>query len=235
MADLAADRGCLDEGEAVLDQVAGLVSMRRAGVRPARPVPPLVPAPTDSRAVCPRAASLRLRGLLDEWPDLVDEWLGHVAAQGYRLAPNDVVTLLARTRGDHHRRATIMSLSGPLAGWLIELFPDQFTERSRGGAKRAPDDDQPGATGLPPDLAALVQLGGPQLAKTLAEGLVSGRFEPRHRPLLLRLLGAVPFAALEPVSIALARAGSNAATMGLALTLSDFAATRFQMIQELLP
>jgi hypothetical protein len=246
VATLVADRARTDPGEGVLDQVAVLVASRRAGVRPGVVAAPLAPAPADPRPIRPPAAGRRLALLLAAWPELVDEWLARLVAAGYRLAPDDAVALLARTRADPARRQAVVAACGPLAVWLVELFPGELSLRGRrqppasgatvtaGGPAPA---SQPAALSadLPPDIAALVDVPADVLAGALVAGLTSGRFQARHRPLLLRLLQQVPFASLEPVAGALARAGTNAHTMGLALALADFAATRCQMIQELLP
>jgi hypothetical protein len=250
VASLVAQRARTDPGEAVLDQVAALVAGRRAGIRPGAVAAPLEPPPADPRPVRPAAAGRRLALLLEAWPELVDEWLARLVAAGYRLAPDDAVALLARTRAEPQRRQAVVAACGPLAVWLVELFPGELSPRGRrqpaapapavtpGTAPAAAPGVEPPAdlaADLPPDLAALVHLPGDVLADALAAGVTSGRFQARHRPLLLRLLQQAPFASLEPVAAALARAGTNAHTMGLALSLADFAATRCQMIQELLP
>ena len=226
LAELAAARHAGDAGEALLDRVAVLGALRKGGLRPGPGVPLLVPAAGDLRPICPPAATTRLVDLLAAWPQLVDEWLATVVAQGWRLSPELVVPLLAKFRSDGARRALVREAAGPLADWLVELFPHLVAPR------KATVKPEPPA--LPADIARLAELEGEALAFTLADGLERGELVNRHRPLLERLLCLVPVAHLPACAALLNRAGTNPNTMGLALSLADLATTRHAMIQELL-
>ena len=139
--ELVSARARGDDAERVLDEVAAISAMRRAGLRPGPGAPSLVPAPEDARPTCRPAAVDRLYDLLEQWPALVDPWLDGVARGGWRLPADIAVELLNRWRADPRRRATVMHLTGALAEWLVELFPVELapgrserTERSgRGG------------------------------------------------------------------------------------------------------
>jgi hypothetical protein len=135
--------------------------------------------------------------------------------------------MLQRFRTDGRRRAAIIELAGPVADWLVELDLAPVG----GGKPAAPDLDLPPPAG---DFAPLWELPGDQLAATLLDGLTRAQLANRHRPLLVRLICEIPAERLAPVIDALSRAATNAATMGLALTLADLAQIRATMIQELL-
>lgn len=219
-----------------LDLAAALDAARRAGVRPGPVGALLVPAPVDVRPVCRESAAVRLTELIEYWPVLVDEWLERAHAGGWRLAPELVPGLLARVRAEPRRRAAVSALAGPLADWLVGLglAPPAAPARTGRGAPTAQDADDHLPT-PPADLAGLWRLDGPALASALADGLERAQLANRHRPMLVRLLCEVPVGHLAPVAQRLGRAGTNAATMGLALHLADLATTRAAMIQELLP
>jgi hypothetical protein len=212
---------------APLDQVAALAALRRAGLRPGPAAPPLITPPVDLRPVCLEAASRRLHEIIEQWPVLIDEWLRLARAGGWRLAPELVPTMLQRFRTDGRRRSAVIELAGPVADWLVELDLAPIG----GGKPAAPDLDLPPPTG---DLAPLWALPGDQLAAALLDGLTRAQLANRHRPVLVRLICEVPVERLAPVIDALSRAATNAATMGLALTLADLAQIRATMIQELL-
>lgn len=226
LADAVARLAPADDAESVLAQVALLGAARRAGLRAAAPVAELAPCPPDDRPVCPPAAAARLPMLLEHAPTLVDEWLDRVDRAGYRLPPDLAATLLARHRADA-RRALVERATGPLAAWLTGLFPDTLAP-PRG---RVPTPVEPPP--LPADLAELVARPAPEIAAALAGGLADGRLGARLRAPLVQLVSRLRPSTLGPVAEALSRAGTNPATLGLALTLADLARTRAAMIAEL--
>ena len=216
-----------DDAASVLVQVALVAAGRRGGVRPGPPAAELMRCADDPRPPCPPAAARRLPELVEHWPSLVDEWLDVVAARGYRLPPALAVTLLRRHRADA-RRALVERAAGPVAEWVTELFP---AELGRGRSRLAPAPVEPPP--LPADLAALVALPAADTAAVLGHGLATGRFGVRLRASLVQLVGALPAESLPVVADALARAGTNPATLGLALSLADLAQTRAAMLAEL--
>ncbi len=219
-----------DDSELVLDRVAAIAAMRRAGLRPGPVVPGLLTAPDDPRPVCRPAAVERLPDLLEHWPVLVDQWLAELDRGGWRLPPDAVVELLGRWRNDPERRAVVHHLAGPIATWLVELFPAELAPVRREGARPAAVERR-----LPPDIAPFATLDASALAAALASGLDDGALGVRHRPALIDLLMQVPPERLATVADALERAGANPTTMGLALSLADLARTRLAMIEELTP
>jgi hypothetical protein len=110
------------------------------------------------------------------------------------------------------------------------LFPEQLAARP-GGSRTLVEPPGP----LPADIARYAEFDAELLASSLAVGLERGELSNRHRPMLVRLLCLVSPAVLPTVAAALHRAGSNPATMGLALGLADLTSIRHSMIQELLP
>ena len=229
VAEVDRERGAGDGGERLLDELAVLVALRRGGVRPGPPAPLLLPAPPDPRPVCRPAAVRVLDDVLAEWPGLFDEWLALLGSGGWRLAPELVVPLLARFRADPSRRIAVAA--GPLAEWLTELFPELLAPRRR--TSSAADHEPPGP--IPPDIARLAELPAGELAAALAIGIERAELTTRVRPSLVRLLCTVPAASLPGCAAALNRAGTNPATMGLALALADLATLRWTMIEALLP
>ncbi|HEY5877069.1 MAG TPA: hypothetical protein VIT64_17290 [Ilumatobacteraceae bacterium] len=225
-----------DDSEVVLDRVAAITAMRRAGLRPGPVVPGLVTAPDDPRPVCRPAAVERLHDLLEQWPVLVDQWLAELDRGGWRLPPDAVVELLGRWRNEPERRALVHHVAGPIATWLVELFPAELAP-ARSGRARPASGDRPasGERRLPPDIAPFVALDAGALAAALASGLEEGALGVRHRPALIDLLLQVPPDRLATVADALERAGTNPTTMGLALSLADLARTRLAMLEELTP
>lgn len=231
LADLTPGGIDVDDGSAVLDQIAMITAMRRAGVRPAPAAALLVPAPEDARPLCGTAAVDRLHDLLAEWPQLVDQWLELLERSGRRLPPDVAVDLLARWRNDPRRRAAVAEAAGPVTEWLVELFPDELAPGRPSRPARSPSAPPP----LPRDVASLAELDAGELAATLAGGLERGGFGVRHRAPLVQLLIDLPAERLAGLPEVLERAGTNPTTMGLALLLADLARTRLSMIEELTP
>ncbi len=235
LCDLLADRPAGDDASEALDQVAVLTVVRRAGVRPNAAAPSLVPCPDDQRPATPPAASARLVDLLTQWPILVDEWLQCAAEQRWRLSPETAVLLLERFRTDPPRRARVVSLAGPLADWLTELWPEVLAPRRPAAAGSSAAADGAGADErpLPDDIAELAALQPAEVADAVANRLETRQLGNRNRASLVQLVSALPVEALGPLAERLARAGSHPDTMGLALTLADLARTRLDLRAEL--
>jgi hypothetical protein len=241
-----------DEARDLLGQVAALTAIRRAGLRPAPPPRPLATCPRDDRPDCPLAAIRRLPELLQSWPILIDEWLAVIETSGFRLAPEDAVTLLFRYRSDPARRARVAAAAGPLADWLQPLFPELFA--SRRGSAHTPASATKSAQGgssstsrpppafvgeadqrmaLPPDLAPLVELSAEALAEALVDGLDKRRWVHRHRPLLARLICLVDPGVLPIVAHRLASGVVDPSNVVLATDLAHLSRTRADMLAEL--
>jgi hypothetical protein len=240
-----------DPAGRLLAQVAALSAARRAGLRPNPPVPTLRPVRHDRRVVCPPTVAARLAVLLDEWPDLLPEFLDRVGANDWRLTPDMAVVLLARVRRHPQLRATVQALTGPLADWLTDLFPEQF--RASKQAKQAtpalpgsapvpgPGGSTPPAgssldghqVAIPADISELLELRQPpMLAAELARRLQRGTLANRNRSSLQILIRQLDRSFLAPIADALRQAATNPNTMGVALSLGDLAHFRLSMIQE---
>ena len=253
LADLVGASRPADDAESVLVQVAALAAARRAGLRPASAALPLASCPDDDRPLCPPAAARRLDELIGAWPELVDEWLTRLAAAGFRLRPQHVVALAIRHRTDAPRRILIDEAAGPLAPWLAGLFPAQLGSAARSRTRPvAPSNTAASSTAasntavsntaavdepfpLPPDLAPLVGAAPSIVIGTLVDGLSRGRFANRHRAVLVHLVRRLDPPVLAPLAEALSRAGTNASTLGLTMSLADLARRRAAMIAELTP
>jgi hypothetical protein len=235
LCDLLADRPASDDASEALDQVALLTVVRRAGVRPNAAAAPLVRCPDDPRPPTPPVATARLIAVLEEWPNLVDEWLQCAAEQRWRLSPETAVLLLERFRADPPRRARVAVLAGPLAEWLTELWPEVLAPRrpAGGGSSRPTAALSPDQPPLPDDIAELAALPPADVAEALAARLETRQFGTRNRASLVQLVSGLPVEALPPLAERLLRAGSNPDTMGLALTLADLAPTRLNLRAEL--
>jgi hypothetical protein len=83
------------------------------------------PAPPETRQVVPPTAALRLGDLLDEWPELLHEWLSLAAERNLRvphvLLP-DLLDVAARAP-DSALAALIGRVGGERAAWLASLNP----------------------------------------------------------------------------------------------------------------
>jgi hypothetical protein len=208
-----------DGAATVIDLAAALTVVRRAGVRPGPGLAMLVAPAPDPRAVCRRAALERIALVVDEWPELVDEWLTLVGRGGWRLPGDVAVALYLRFRGDANRRATIRALSGELTEWLGEVFP----ELAARGPRRPPARPEPVPVGRSTAIDPTM----------IPEGLESGELSVRHRAALIHAICSLEPERLNVLAERLSRAGTNPNTMGLALSLADLAHTRHAMITEL--
>lgn len=231
--DLLAGLPAADDAQRALHQVVAIAAVRRAGLRPAPPAPTMVVAPPDLRPPCPPEAARRLPELVQHWPMLVAPWLQLLDDGGFALPPEHLVDLLERGRADPTTRALVLRVAGPLADWVTELFPDLQPQLRSGSAVAVGSNDPASPEALPPDLAALVAGPAQQLVAALAEGLATGSFANRHRPLLIRVVCQVPASLLPALVAALARAAPRPEAVGLTFTLAELARARAEMIAEL--
>lgn len=231
LADLAADAPQPTPSQRLLQQVAGCVVARRAGVQPGPVVATVAPPAADPRPVTPPAASGTWRRLVADWPVLEDEWLLAVAQRGRRLAPELVPTLLGRHRGDAVRHQRVLAAAGPLGDWMVGWSP-----RLACTAKHVPASGA--AMHLPelpivPELVPLLTAAPAQVARTLASGLAAAQFGTAHRAVLVNLLARLAPASLPAVGQALNRVDPSSLSIGLAFALSDLVHLRHHMLTEL--
>lgn len=243
--DLAVDRADAEPAERLLDAVAMLSAMRRAGVLPGAPAAPLPLPVDDRRPECPARAVLRLYRLLDEWPHLLLEWVETVQRQGWRLPPDVAALLLGRRRTAADVRAAAVLAAGPLGTWLAQVLPDEFESGVARGSKQSADGKQSaggkqGGAQAPevPLPAAMVRRSDEtpdEFAARVARALASATLKHIHRPALVRMVSALPLDHLRPFVAALSRAATHPETMGLVVSLSDLAQFRWDLHEELLP
>lgn len=250
LSDLAADDRRADPAGRLLQQAAAVTVARRAGLCPAEAVVSdgsAGPVPFDDRPITPPLATQTLRCIVSDWPVLEDEWLLAVVARGYRLAPELVVDVLHRHRGDPVRHARARLAAGPLGEWMLARSP-RLRVVSRRVAPPAEVSSLP-ELAVTPDLAALLAVGpdeplspsGTPLLETaeslLVDPLREGRFGPAHRPVLVHALARVHpglLAHLEPRLAAIPDdVDSNPAGHLLALSLLDLVRRRATMLTEL--
>ncbi len=223
--------------ERMLAQVAACASVRRAGVRPAPPRPPMTPPAHDPRPVCPPASVVRWHHVVGSWPVLEDEWTVTLLVNGWRAAPELVPGMLDRARTDDVRWARALAAAGPLGPWLVEHLPDPPRRRGRS----APVD--PGrvdltalpALPIPPELEAWRAEAAPAVGAGLAGGIASGRLAAAHRAVLVNLVARLPPETLGSVARALGAVDPSTSGHGLAAALADLATVRRRMLAELAP
>ncbi len=178
----------------------------------------------------PVAGAARWRPLVTAWPVLEDEWLLAVAAGGWRLAPDTLVGLLHRHRGDAARRALVCALGGPLVPWLVDHQPDLAAAPGQRAA--APLAELPGLP-VPPVIAPLLLAGNGSAAHAIAGGLDDGTFGLPHRAVLINFVARMRRDELGEVVTVLGSFDGSAPGSGLAHLLADLAATRSAMLEEL--
>lgn len=252
LADLAADDVRADPAGRLLQQAAAVTVARRAGLRAAEPVTTgerVEPVPFDGRPITPPSATHTWRCIVADWPVLEDEWLAAVVARGYRLAPELVVEVVHRHRGDPVRHARARLAAGPLGEWMVARSP-----RLRAMSRRVVSPAEVAALpelAVTPDLAPLLATGPDEpLAPSgapllgLAESLLvdplrSGRFGAAHRPVLVHALARVHPGLLVHLDPRLAAipddSASNPTGHLLALSLLDLVRRRATMLDELEP
>jgi hypothetical protein len=231
LADLAADDPQHTASERLLQQVAGCAVVMRAGFLPAETVGDLDLAPSDPRPLTPPSAAATWRRVVGDWPVLEDEWLVTVAANGWRLAPELVVPLLARHRGDATRYARVTVAAGPLAAWIVEHAPHLALR-----AKKPPQSELIGAVpDLPitPELQPLLRSDPAHVAATLAGAFEARQLAVAHRAVLINLLARMDPRQLGAVGAALDRVDPTVLAVGLAYALADLARLRRDMLAEL--
>ena len=253
LADLAADDPRPTPSSRLLQQVAGCMVVRRAGLLPGASVDRLAAPQPDPRPITPPSATATWRRMVADWPVLEDEWMLAVVAGGRRLAPELVPPVLARHRSDIVRHTRALIAAGPLGRWMIGWSP-----RLDCGAKRPVGLEH--AVASLPELAILPELqpllagpaGGPRggpgggpggsTDRPFAEpGAVLGaclgdaRYGAGHRAVLVNFVARVTPAALGPLVAALQRVDPSSPSIGVAYALSDLAALRHHMLAELEP
>jgi hypothetical protein len=235
IADLVDDTVRSTPSERMLAQVAATVAVRRAGVLPGPPRPPIAGPGPDDRPVCVPAAADRWHHVVSSWPVLEDEWLLTVITNGWRVPPELVPELLARHRTDPIRRARAELACGPLAGWLVGHLPELA---ARGAAGSQPDPSAEDVAELPPlpipaDLEPLLFADGAVVARQLAAAIDSGTLVHAHRAVLINLLARMRQDALGEVAKALEVIDGTSIGFPLASVLADLARTRQRMLDEL--
>jgi hypothetical protein len=235
IADLVDDTVRSTPSERMLAQVAATVVVRRAGVLPGSPLPPIAGPAVDERPVCVPAAAERWHHVVSSWQVLEDEWLLTLITNGWRVPPELVPELLARHRGDPIRRARAELACGPLAGWLVGHLPELAV---RGGASSQPDPRVEAVAELPslpipPDLEPLLSADGALVARQLAAAIDSGTLVHAHRAVLINLVARIRADALGEVATALEATDGSSIGFPLASVLADLARTRQRMLDEL--
>lgn len=188
-----------DSAVQLLDRAAAVATARRAGVRPASPVPLMAPAPADTRPFCSPAATDALATLLaGEHDVLLPEWFALCAQSGWRPPVHLVPTLLARGRRHPGFDVVARAVIGPLAEWLAQAMPEL-------GIARAPKPLPVGAEPFVPPrpladsaaaVTAIVAMFIDRTATWAAIGqlrLVVAALEPQWLGALLTELNRVPF------------------------------------------
>jgi hypothetical protein len=226
VADLVDDVLRPDGASRMLAAVAAVAAARRAGFTPRPTVSPLQPPAHDHRPMCSTDAVTTWRRLIAEWPVLEDEWVLTVVEQGLRLAPDALVELLARHRGDGVRHARVLSAAGPAASWVIDHFP----ELARSSTREVSVESVVSLPTLPipPELAELVSVDAHTFSTQLAAGFASRGFGPPDRAVLVNLIARCRPAVLLDAAESLERTH-----VGLALALADMARLRHRMLTEL--
>jgi hypothetical protein len=235
IADLVDDTVRSTPSERMLAQVAATVAVRRAGVLPGPPLPPVAGPDVDERPICVPAAAERWHHVVSSWPVLEDEWLLTVLTNGWRVPPDLVPELLARHRSDPIRRACAELACGPLAGWLVGHLSDLA---ARGAASTQPDPSADDiahlpALPIPPDLEPLLHADGDVIAPQLAGAIDAGLLVHAHRAVLINLVARMRPDALPRVASALEAIDGRSVGFPLASVLADLAHTRHQMLDEL--
>ena len=134
-----------DPAQALLQQAMLVAIPALTGAQPARYEGSLPePAPADDRPLIPRAAQLRLRAVLDVYPDLLGEWLAAVRASGSRLPSADMPRLLDAGRRDVSVRGILAEVLGARGHWLARANPEwRYLLREPFGPPRPEDWDGP--------------------------------------------------------------------------------------------
>jgi hypothetical protein len=235
IADLVDDTVRSTPSERMLAQVAATVAVRRAGVLPGPPMPPVAGPDVDDRPTCVPAAAERWHHVVSSWPVLEDEWMLALLTNGWRVAPDLVPDVLMRHRSDPVRRARAELACGPLAGWLVGHLPELA---ARGAASTRPDPSVEDLAELAPlpiptDLEPLLHADGQVVARQLAGAIDAGLLVHAHRAVLVNLIARMRPEALDPLATALEAIDGGSVGFPLASVLADLARTRQRMLDEL--
>lgn len=231
LADLAADDPQPTPSQRLLQQVAGCIVVRRAGLLPGTPVATVAPPAPDPRPPTPQTATRTWRRVVANWPVLEDEWVLAVVRNGRRLAPELVPPVLARHRTDATRHARALVAAGPLGDWMIEWSP-----RLACTAKQPPVVEllaEVPELPIVPELVSLLSAPAAQVARTLQAGLSSAELGRAHKAVLVNLLARMERASLPAVAQAIDRVDPSSPSIGLAFALADLAHLRHHMLTEL--
>ncbi len=226
LADLAADRPAASEAAHLLQQAAAAAVLQRAAFTPAAPTVHLPAWPADDRPPTPPRAEASFRRIVHQWPVLLAEWLDCVVANGWRLGPELVIPALVATRQAPTLSAAARTAIGPLAEWLVELWPGLVP-----AARTAPA--EAGPLPLTADLAALLTAEPARVATTLRAALESGQYGASHRGVLVNLVVSLPHSALRPLARALDTIDPLRPAARLAASLAELAVLRADARAEL--
>lgn len=226
LADLAADRPTAGEAAHLLQQAAAAAVLQRAAFTPAAPTVNLPAWPADDRPPTPPRAEASFRRIVHQWPVLLPEWLDCVVANGWRLGPELVIPALVATRRVPVLSAVARTAIGPLAEWLVELWPGLLP-----AARTAPA--EAGPLPLTADLAALLTAEPRRVAATVRAALESGQYAASHRAVLINLIVSLPHGALRPLARALDTIDPLRPGARLAASLAELAALRANARAEL--
>lgn len=235
LADLVDDTLRAAPSERMLAQVAACTAVLRAGVRPAPPVTRLQAPAADDRPVIVPAAADRWHHITVSWPVLEDEWMLTLIANGWRVTPELVPTMLRRHRRDPVRRARAEIACGPLAAWLVELVPD-LAASGTASTHRVPSAEDVAELSplpIPPDLEPLLHADGRVVARQLTGAIEEGVLVHAHRAVLVNLVARMRSDALGEVASALEAIDGRSIGFALAAVLGDLARTRQHMLDEL--
>ena len=235
IADLIDDTVRSTPSERMLAQVAATVAVRRAGVLPGAPLPPVDGPDADDRPFCVPAAADRWHHIVESWPVLEDEWMLVLIANGWRVPADLVPELLTRHRTNRIRRARAELACGPLARWLVGHLP---ALAARGAAGAEPDQSADDVAELaplpiPPDLDPLLHADGDSAAHQLADAIDAGVLVHAHRAVLFNLIARMRADAVGQVASALEAIDGGSPGFALASVLADLARTRERMLDEL--
>jgi hypothetical protein len=238
IADLAADVPRPTPSGRLLQQVAAVTAVRRAGVVPGPSLAEVAPPEGDDpRPLTPPSATATWQRIVSDWPLLEDEWMVAVIERGRRLAPELIAPVLVRHRTDALRHARAMVAAGPLGQWLAEWAPRlRATTRARVDAEVLVELP---ALAVTPEFAPLLAVtmadGARSIADVLVQGLEAGEWGPPDRAVLVNFCARLHPSVLPVVGDALGTVDPSAPGIGLAFALADLVQLRRTFLTELEP
>jgi hypothetical protein len=232
LGDVVADAVAPTPSARMLVTVAASTAVRRAGLRPHPPTPPLARPDQDERPMVPPAAARRWRAIVAAWPVLEDEWLASVARRRMRLPPDVLVDLLRRHQCDPGRAARVLRLGGPLARWLLDQRPELGPTSTRRRMSSEMDLEELPGLAVPPALLAMLTAPPTDISASIVGGLADGSFGAAHRAVLVNFIARMRPDACAPLVVAL-RTGDAGPAVSLAHALADLAEHRHRMLEEL--